>query len=167
MLERRRRWGLSDQHDAAAACADPAAPGTPRREGGFTVLEVLVAFAIAAPALALLYRQGVVSLGITRTAASYQEAISRAQSRLDSLAGSALVAGERDGDDGGGFHWRTWIVPVASTAPRVPPARRALPYAGGTTLYSVVVEVSWSGAGGARTLSLDTRRLGPALAVPP
>lgn len=157
---------MSDQGDDTAGCADDPSIGRQRPDGGFTLLEVLVAFAIAAPALALLYRQGVVSMGVTRTAASYQEAISRAQSRLDSLADDSLAAGDRNGDDGGGFSWRTRIAPIASTAPPRP-APRGSPYAGGTTLYSVIVEVSWSGPGGARTLALDTRRLGPASAARP
>ncbi len=141
--------------------------GSPKPgEEGFTLLEVLVALAIAVPALVLLYRQGVVSMRSTRTAASYQEAISRAQSRLDALTGASLVAGEQDGDDGGGFAWRTRVVPIVSTAPpRLPP--RASPYAGGTTLFAVAVAISWPGAEGTRTLMLDTRRLGPASATPP
>ena len=121
-----------------------------------------MAFAIAAPALMLLYRQGTVSVGITRTSASYQEAISRAQSRLDSLGDGGLVAGERDGDDGGGFRWRTRITPLASATPSGPARPRGSPYAAGASLYAVTVEVSWPGAHGIRTLTLDTRRLGPA-----
>ena len=136
------------------------------REAGFTLLEVLVAFAIAAPALTLLYRQGFVSMSVTRAAASYQEAISRAQSRLDALADDGLVAGERTGDDGGGFRWRTRIAPVASTPPPRPAQRGSL-YAGGTTLYAVTIEVSWPAPGGTRTFALDTRRLGPAEAGGP
>ncbi len=138
----------------------------PAADRGFTLLEVLVALAIAVPALVLLYRQGAASMRATRTAASYQEAISRAQSRLDALTGAGLVAGERNGDDGGGFAWRTRIVPVASTTPpRTPP--RASPYAGGASLFAVAVEISWPGPDGVRTLMLDTRRLGPASAVQP
>lgn len=125
-----------------------------------------MALAIAVPALVLLYREGVVSMRATRTAASYQEAISRAQSRLEALTGVGLVAGEQDGDDGGGFAWRTRIVPIVSTAPPRPPPR-ASPYAGGTTLFAVAVEISWPGSEGTRTLMLDTRRLGPASAAPP
>lgn len=136
------------------------------REAGFTLLEVLVAFAIAAPALTLLYRQGLVSMNVTRTAAAYQEAISRAQSRLDALGDDGLVAGERTGDEGGGFRWRTRIAPVASTPPPRPVPRGSR-YAGGTTLYAVIVEVSWSAPSGTRTFALDTRRLGPAEAGGP
>ncbi len=134
----------------------------PAADRGFTLLEVLVALAIAVPALVLLYRQGAASMRATRTAASYQEAISRAQSRLDALTGAGLVAGERNGGDGGGFAWRTQVMPIASTPPP-----RASPYAGGTSLFAVVVEISWPGPDGVRTLMLDTRRLGPASAVQP
>ncbi len=125
-------------------------------EAGFTLLEVLVALAIAIPALVLLYRQGAVAMGVTRTAATYQEAISRAQSRLDTLTGTGLAAGEREGDDGGGYRWRTRIAPVASTPlPSRPPSS---PVA--DTLYAVAVEISWPGPTGVRRFLLETRRLG-------
>ena len=150
-----------------------AGQGRDAGERGFTLLEVLVALAIAAPALALLYRQGVASMGIARNAAAYQEAISRAQSRLDLLADS-LDPGERAGDDGGGFQWRTWVAPVASTSiastsvastsPARPASQRGGTPAGGVTLYDVAVEVTWSGPGGGRSFALKTRRLGPASA---
>ena len=138
-----------------------------RGDDGFTLLEVLVAFAIAAPALAVLYQGGVGSMEITRAAASYQEAMSRAQSRLDALAGDALAPGEQDGDDGDGFRWRTRIAPVATLTPLRVAAPRGSPYVAGTTLYNVSVEVSWRGARGVRTFALDTRRLGAASAARP
>jgi len=131
---------------------------------GFTLLEVLVALAIAVPALVLLYRQGAVAMGITRTAATVQEAISRAQSRLDTLSGIGLAAGEQDGDDGGGFRWHTRIVPVASTPPRAPSSAARKPV--GVTLYAVVVEIVWPGPRGQQRVQLETRRLGSAPAVP-
>ncbi len=135
------------------------------RADGFTLLEVLVALAIAVPALVLLYRQGVASIGVTQAAASYQEAISRAQSHLDALTDGGLVAGERDGDDGGGFRWRTRVVPIASAAPPRP-APRAAPNVGTTMLFGVAVEISWRGPHGMTALMLDTRRLGTAAAGP-
>ena len=138
----------------------------PTVDGGFTLLEVLVAFAIAAPALALLFGQGVQSVTAAQAAARYREAVSRAQSRLDALAEQGLVAGDRDGEDGHGFRWRTHVVAGAST-----PSQRQLPpgsaYAAGTTLYDVTVEVSWSGSSGVRAVTLGTRRLGPAAARGP
>ena len=137
-------------------------------EAGFTLLEVLVALAIAIPALVLLYRQGAVAMGVTRTAAAYQEAISRAQSRLDTLTGAGLAAGEQAGDDGGGFRWRTRIAPVASVSPpRGPsprpgsnPASNPASSGAGSTLYAVSVEISWPGPTGMRRFLLETRRLG-------
>jgi len=149
-----------------SACQRSPASSDKCRDSGFTLLEVLVAFAIAAPALTLLYRQGVASIGTTQTAAAYQEAISLAQSHLDALNGANLTAGEQAGDDGAGFLWRLRVAPIASTAPpRAVP--RASPYAGGTALFAVAVEIAWPGPHGNHTLTLNTRRLGPAAAAPP
>lgn len=125
-----------------------------------------MALAIAVPALLVLYREGAVSMRVAGTAASVQEAISRAQSHLDALTDEALAAGERDGGDGGGFLWRTRIAPLASTAPPRP-APHGSPYAAGTSLFAVTVEVSWPGPNGRQSLVLETRRLGPASAVRP
>lgn len=143
-----------------------AARQASRATAGFTLLELLVALAIAVPTLMLLYREGVLAIGITRVAASYQEAVSRAQSRLDALTDLNLVAGEREGDDGGGFHWHTLIAPVATAAaPRARPLNS--PYADGTTLFAVAVQISWGPSSGARVFSLETRRLGPSSASRP
>ena len=136
-------------------------------EAGFTLLEVLVALAIAIPALVLLYRQGAVAMGVTRTATAYQEAISRAQSRLDALTGTGLAAGEGEGDDGGGFRWRTRIAPVASVSLPSRPASNPASLGAGSTLYAVAVEISWPGPTGTRRFLLETRRLGMAPAGPP
>jgi len=166
MFGRRKREVLSSPRSDAYACENDGASTIRHADAGFTLLEVLVALVIAVPALALLYRQGVVSMIVTQTAAAYQESISRAQSHLDALDDDSLVPGERDGDDGGGFSWRTRIAPIAATAPPHP-APRASPYARGTSLFSVVIEISWSGTNGPRTMTLDTRRLGPAAAAGP
>ena len=139
------------------------ATSDPARTGGFTLLEALIAFAIAGPALALLYRQGVTSLGITRAALAYQEAISRARSHLDALTDTALIPGERSGEEGAGYRWRTRIAPIAALPARLAagPAVRS-PYAAGTALYDVTVTIFWPEGPGLRSLALDTRRLGPA-----
>ncbi len=127
-----------------------------------------MALAIAIPALVVLYRQGAAAMGVTRTAATYQEAISRAQSRLDALTSTGLATGEGEGDDGGGFRWRTRIVPVASMplTSRAPSQAAGPPVAGGT-LYAVAVEISWPGPAGMRRFLLETRRLGAAPAGRP
>lgn len=141
----------------------------PARERGFTLLEVLVAFAIAAPALILLLGQGVSSVSTGQTSALYQEAISRAKSRLATLSGEALQAGERDGDDGAGFRWRTRVVPLATTrlGNATGPTGGGVQGATGATLYDVTVELSWPGHLSTRGLTLSSRRLGPASAAGP
>ena len=134
-------------------------------EHGFTLLEVLVAFAIAAPALILLFGQGATSVGAARSSAMYAEAISRAKSRLEAFSERSLQPGETNGDDGGGFRWRTSVVPLRTVPARHRPPR-ATPYATGTTLFAVTVELTWPGSG-ARAVTLETRRLGPAIAGGP
>ena len=126
---------------------------------------MLVALAIAVPALLLLYRQGAFTLGLTDTSAAYAEAVSRAQSRLDSLLDTALRPGERAGDDGGRYRWRTQVTVLSTIPPRASPPRSA--YAAGTTLYAVHVEISWPGPDRPRLFALDTRRLGPAVVQAP
>ena len=129
-------------------------------QDGFTLLEVLVAFAIAAPALILLFGQGASAVRTARVSAAYEEAISRATSRLEAITDQVLQAGERGGDDGHGFVWHTDIVPLATAPARSPP--RGSPYAAGTTLFAVTVSISWPGDDGLRTVALSSRRLGPA-----
>jgi general secretion pathway protein I len=116
-----------------------------RRMAGFTLLEVLVAFIIAALACAALYRAGVTGVGEDVTAARLQEALVRAQSHLAAIGPlTRLQAETQSGDDGDGYSWRVTINPG--------------PQAGMLTLYSVVVTESFGG----REVSLDTKMLGPA-----
>lgn len=135
-----------------------------RTARGFTLLEVMVALAIAIPALLLIYRQGALSLQVTRSASRYSEAVSRAQSRLDALRGTALDAIDREGDEGNDFHWQTRVTPITTVQGQRGGGRAA--YAGGTTLYAVTVEVSWPAHGrsvaGSQRVSLATRLAGPA-----
>jgi general secretion pathway protein I len=120
-----------------------------RRDSGFLLLEVLVAFIIAALALAVLLRGALDGLTATHIASHYEEAVVRARSRLAGI-GLAPLAGDRQGDDGGGYHWHERIVPVA-TAQTLPP----------TSLYAVSVAVSWEENGERRVVDLETERLGP------
>ena len=89
-----------------------------RREGGFTLLEVLVAFAIAAAALTALTQGALGGLHSVRVSGHVQEATSRARSRLATLGrGVPLAPGEQEGDDGGGFRWRQRVAPAGDPLP--------------------------------------------------
>jgi general secretion pathway protein I len=127
-----------------------------RAARGFTLLEVVVALAIAGLAFVLLFRAGSTGLIAANTASRTEEAVERAQSHLAAIGSEAnLVAGDRQGDDGGGFRWHLSVHPVAS--------RQNLS-AGGvsrlvTTLYAVEVAISWKTRGRDRRVVLDTRRI--------
>src|SRR5881275_2314551 len=86
----------------------------PGQAFGFTLLEVVVAVAIASLALVGLFRAGSGGLFAADTAARVDEAIERAQSHLAAFGRSGAVRpGELAGDDGGGFSWRVRVVPIS------------------------------------------------------
>ncbi len=135
-------------------------------EQGFTLIEVLVAFAIAVLALSLLFQGAMGGLRAASVSGRYEEALSRARSHLASI-GAALTPADTQGDEGGGasdaggertYHWRVRITPIAS-------AVRGGDVIGGapavrTTLYEVQVAISWQEARRKRVIELDTKRLG-------
>lgn len=121
-----------------------------RREAGFTLLEALIALAIAGLAMAALFHGTLAGLSLSQISGRYEEAVARAQSRLAGI-GPAPQAGDRQGDDGGGYHWHLRVAPVG-TARTVPP----------TALYAVSVAISWEENGARRVVDLETERMGPA-----
>ncbi len=115
---------------------------TTRSQSGFTLLEVMVAFTIAALATAVLLRAGITGAGQDAEAARYQDAVARAQSRLASIGTLTPLHPETlSGDDGGGYHW-TLAISLADTRPSL-------------DLYNVTVTESF----GPRHVSLSTQRL--------
>ena len=119
--------------------------------GGFTLIEVLVALAIAGLGLALLVAATGSGLESSTAAARHILAASHAQSRL-ALVGSIvpLRKGDYSGDDGGGFHWRVHIADPISQASAD----------GVVALYPVTVTESWNDGARQRRLSLYSERLG-------
>jgi len=117
------------------------------REAGFTLLEVLVAFIIAALFLAVLANAGIEGLRASRLSAQYQEALARAQSHL-AAAIDTPRAGDRQGDEGDGYHWHVRIVPLAHIVTPSGPA----------TLLAVSVAISWGSSRG-RSVQLDTEQV--------
>ena len=134
------------------------------RERGFTLLEVLIAFVIAALALGGLFQGTTASLGSVRVSGQYQEALSRARSHLEATGiGSRLMPGEQRGEDGHGFRWRVRTV-AAGGVPLARGDAAAVARGARLVLYDVVVVVSWGGGIRQREVRLESRRLG---LVPP
>src|SRR5215467_6559751 len=91
-------------------CANLAPHGN-----GFTLLEVVVALAIAGLAVVGLFHVGSGGVFAVDTAARAEEAVQRAQSHLAAVGrDAALIEGEFNGDDGGGYHWALRIRPLTA-----------------------------------------------------
>lgn len=129
---------------------------------GFTLLEVIVALIIAGMAAAALFVSVGSGLRATRTASMYDQAIVRANSRLAAAThGTKLIPGDSRGDDGGGFHWRVRVVPIASAPVR--PAGAVGPRAAASisvVLYGVTVWITWNDGNTERDVRLDTEQVG-------
>ena len=131
-----------------------------RRERGFTLLEVLVAFVIAALALGVMFVASLGGLRATDTASRYTEALSLAQSHLAAVGTTAIAVRDASGEDGRGFHWHVTIKPVGTVSiPRAIDEDPATPLAK-STLYAVSVVETWHGDGGERQVRLDSARIG-------
>src|ERR1700731_1964815 len=122
---------------------------------GFTLLEVVVALAIAGLALVGLFRAGSGGLLAVDVAARAEEAVQRAQSHLAAVGRDAgLVEGEFTGDDGAGYRWTLRVRPLTTRLGQdgISPAT--------TTLFNVEVAISWPAHAGERSVVLRTSRLG-------
>ncbi len=131
-------------------------------EHGFILLEVLVAFVIAALALVVLYNAGLTGLRSTATSAHYEQAVTRARSHL-TLAehASPLISGTWDGDDGGGYFWHLRVTPIVSTTVR-PSAALTLTGSASVplTLYAITIWITWHDGDATRDVRLDTEEIG-------
>jgi general secretion pathway protein I len=133
--------------------------GPLRRQGGFSLLEVLLALMISGIALASVFQAAGETVRATASAARQQQALARAQSHLDG-AGANLMPGEQEGDDGGGFHWHVLVRPVDSTG-KQDAAGKPVPNTDTlvVTLYAVTVSINWRDGRNQRFVRLDSRRL--------
>jgi len=125
-------------------------------EGGFTLIEVLIAFIIVALTLGVVYRGMLDGVAAGHVATATREALSRARSHLDAIGhGMTPGAFTQSGEDGHHFHWRITMTP--------------LEHRGGTALYHVTVMESWPDAftlSGQRAVTLSSLCSGPAEGTP-
>ena len=134
----------------------PEQGGTPR-QAGFTLLEVLVAFVIAALALGVLFQGAIEGLAAVRLADRSSEALSRARSHLAAVGhGIPLRAQTQQGEDGSGFSWSLSMRPLA-TAPLIQNGGDAQ-HPRRETMFEVRVTESWDGPQGRRGVTLISRR---------
>ncbi len=129
-----------------------------RADQGFTLFEVLVAFLIAAMAIATIVHVASSAAAAARIAGRYDEAVSRAQSHLVLASALPLVESDRQDDEADGFHWHVAIKTAAIAHPAIRPGANA---ASSMTLYSITVTISWREDGGDRAVQLSSAHLGP------
>jgi general secretion pathway protein I len=126
-----------------------------RRQGGFSLLEVIAAIAILSIAFAALMQVAGASMSLTARAAERTEAALRARSLLDgAFAMEPLQAGDTDGrfDDRYAWHlsvspWQPADQPAADNGPR---------------LFRLDLTVRW----GTRSARFSTLRLAPPVGTP-
>lgn len=134
-----------------------------RAQAGFSLLEVLVAFAILAGSLGVLMQT--LSLGMRNAglAERYAEAASLAQSKLAEIAAEPeLEPGEAEGEWEGPFRFRLVVEPYEMELPDPPPPVEPM---------LISLRVWWQEGAVERDVALHTLRLQPlqgaAMATPP
>ncbi len=125
-------------------------PSRDASRAGFTLLEVLIAFAVLSMTLIAAYQLLGTGLRGSERAERVNFALLAAESKLAEIGGSVpLRAGRSGGALGGGYRWRAEV--RRRREPSAAP-ESALPVA----TYEVSVTVSWGAAG---AVTLDTLRL--------
>jgi len=131
----------------------------PRRAGGFTLLEVLVALVVAGLAMSAIVGVFGNSLAGNAVASDAETALALAEERL---ALASAVAALRPGVDKGVFAGRfAWQTTVSRYVDGGDSKQTAQPNAT-ELLYRIAVDVVWQDGRRSRQLALSTLRLGAA-----
>ncbi len=125
-----------------------------RPERGFSLLEVLVAFAILSISLGVLLQVFATGLRNAGLADDYTQATLYAESILAAIGRETpLTAGERRGPVNEQFSWRSTVTPFNEGLPEPDKAQ--------VRAYRIQVEVYWPGRVQNRSVLLETLRLAP------
>jgi len=134
----------------------------PDRTGddGFTLLEVIIAFAISALAVSLLYQGVSGGLGATQMAGKTTEAVLLARSHLAAIGhGAPIAQQDSSGVDGDGYSWKLHIRPLQSREMDLSDSDRANDTKStNAVLYDVQVTESWQDGPRTRAITIDTHR---------
>ena len=131
-----------------------------RREAGFSLLEVLVAFAVLSLTLAVILR--IFSQGLDRLGESdaYARAVTLAESKMaEAGAGIPFEEGETGGEGEGGLRWRMVLAPYDPDKEKAGARLGSVTDVTPVRLLRVEVEVAWGGEGAGRgSIRLTTVR---------
>ena len=123
---------------------------TRRPHGGFTLLEVIVAFAVFSVSAAALFGIVRATLQQTHQATVREQAVLLAQSRLAAVAADPGLAERSPSGSDSGFNWRLSVQPFADQDRTVSQAWR---------LVLIEVRVDWERPDRGGSLELSTLRL--------
>lgn len=126
------------------------------RQRGFTLIEVLVAFAILSLSLGVMMQLFSTGLRNVALAEQYSRATALAESQLASVGvEEPLSAGQQSGEFPDGYRWQVDVQPYSSPEEQDSGVTELLPVAA----YRVDVTVLWSEGSKDRSVTLTTLRL--------
>jgi general secretion pathway protein I len=128
-----------------------------RRQRGYTLIEVVVAFALLAFGMTLLLGSLTNATKQVRSSSDFGRAALHAQSLLDQAGvGEALAVGQRDGRvDDGRYRWEMNVTPYRD--PTAPPRQPQV--LGAPQLMQLELTMRWGKGGPRETLRLQSLRL--------
>ena len=138
-----------------------------KSQRGFSLLEVMLAFALLAGSLGILIAILGSGLGQVRTAADASQATLHAQSLLDPIGVlEAIEPGRREGvSNDRRFRWTMQISEAEDPAPVAPVDPDAVPLetvglqlSNAPVLYRIELDITWGEDDGVRTLRFTTLR---------
>ncbi|HEX5304869.1 MAG TPA: prepilin-type N-terminal cleavage/methylation domain-containing protein [Dyella sp.] len=125
---------------------------SPRRAGGFSLIEVIAALLLLAITFTALMKVAGGAIGLTQHAAQRSEAAMWARSLLDSaFVTEPIRAGTSRGEFDQQYRWQLQVTPWSPAGKPVPNAP--------LQLYQLDLQVSWSGAGHDQVAHFSTLRL--------